>query len=395
MTSRRLARSFLVSGLTSRAGKAAPAVLAAVSLAAALLVGALAPGGAVAHAAGESAQVTTARTCPKARGPFHVAGTKVVGAGNRTFVPYGITVAGLANANYLGSIKLDQAKIGAIATFWCANTVRLQIGQNNLVGAGGRSFARGFLRAIEAEVTLAQDDGLVVVLNDQTEDVGFQPAPTSATVAFWKDLSRVYGHDPQVMFDLFNQPRVERQARCGLPSDWAFWKSGGRYKGKSYVGMQALVHDVHRDGARNVLWLEGPCFANSLAGLGPYRIDARNVVYAFQHPRGRHDGAQWFADFGWVLFQRVGPVVDAEWTNYAARKSECWSDAPTAVPAYLRYLQAHGIGLTAYQLKKGLLIQTAKLDDPTHIYTSGSRKWRCAGGLDEGIGSALLADYRR
>jgi hypothetical protein len=34
--------------------------------------------------------------------------------------------------------------------------------------------------------------------------------------------------------------------------------------------------------------------------------------------------------------------------------AECWTDAPTAVPNYLSYLQNHNIGMTAYQLAIGL-----------------------------------------
>jgi hypothetical protein len=337
---------------------------------------------------------TPAGSCQKARGPFHVRGTKIIGAHGERFIPAGLTVSGLANPTYLSTIPIDHAKIRATAGFWCANLVRLQVSQDTLVGGDGHSFSRRFLHAIEAEVTLAEKHGLVVVLNDQTEDVGFQPAPTRVTVIFWQDLSRVYGHDPQVMFDLFNQPRIERHARCGAGSDWAFWQRGGRYQRKAYVGMQALADDIRRDGARNVLWIEGPCFANSLSGLRSHRLSGRDIVYAFEHPRGPHDARQWYADFGWAVFRRAVAVVDAEWTNYAAAKSECWADAPEAVPAYLRYLRVAGIGLTAYQLKKGLLIRSANLDAPTRIYTSGRRKWRCSDNLDEGIGALLHADYR-
>jgi hypothetical protein len=379
MTSHRVARSVLVR-----------ARVAAFLMTAALLVSPLLPTGS-AHAA---IRTPAATSCPKARGPFSVSGTKIIGSHGKQFVPYGITVGGLANPGYVYSIPLDHAKIRATANYWCANTVRLQISQDTLVGGNGNSLSVRFLRAIEAEVTLAEKNGLVVVLNDQTENVGLQPAPTKVTVAFWKALTRVYGHDSQVMFDLFNQPRIEKQARCGLASDWSFWRKGGRFQGKIYVGMQSLVTGIRREGAKNVLWVEGPCFANSLGGLGSHQIIGRNVVYAFQHPRGAHDAAQWYADFGWVIFRHLAPVVDAEWTNYAANKSECWPDAPKAAPAYLRYLEVRGIGITADQLKKGLLIQSTNLDDPTHIYTSGPRKWRCANNLDEGIGTLLLAEYR-
>ena len=337
----------------------------------------------------------TAGACGKARGPFHARGTKVIGAHGRLFVPYGITVPGLGNSGYRPFIPLDDAKIRATATSWCANTVRLQIGQANLVGLNGKGFSRSFLRAVEGEVKVAEKSHLVAVLTAQTEDAGKQPAPTRATVNFWKDLSRVYRHDPQVIFDLFNQPRISTQTRCGNARDWRLWHTGGKFQRHSYVGMQALVRDVRADGASNLLWVEGPCFANSLSKLASHLIKGRNIVYAFQHPHGTHDAAQWYADFGWVVFRRVGPVVDAEWTNYAAAKSECWPDAPTAVPAFLRYLARHGIGLTGYQLKKGLLIRTTNLADPTRIDTSGRGKWRCAGGLDEGAGADLMNWFRR
>ncbi len=349
---------------------------------------------AVTQAAPAGRPARPATSCPKARGPFHVTRTQMTGRKKTQFVPAGITVAGLANPGYQASIPVDHAKIMATAGFWCANTVRLQLSQDTLVGGNGNAFSKRYLKAIEAEVKLAEKLGLVVVLNDQTEDVGFQLMPTKVTVAFWKVLSRVYGHDPQIMFDLFNQPRVEKQSRCGLNSDWSFWRKGGHFQGKSYLGMQALADDVRRDGAENVLWIEGPCFANSLSGLGSHRISGHDIVYAFQHPHGLHNAAQWYRDFGWVLFRHVGAVVDAEFTNYAANKSECWPDAPKAVPAFLRYLRVRGIGLTAYQLKDGLLIQSKNLDDPSHIDVSGKRKWRCSNNLDEGMGELLLAEYR-
>lgn len=358
-----------------------------------LMLGGTASGAVI--AAGHPITVPAAFACHSARGPFHVRGTKVVGAHGRVFVPYGITVPGLANTRYRPFIPLDDAKIKATATSWCANTVRLQIGQANLVGVSGRRFSASFLRAVEGEVKVAEKSHLVVVLNAQTVGAGNQPAPTSATVLFWKHLSHLYRHDPQVIFDLFNQPRVSTQARCGNARDWRLWHSGGKFLGHRYVGMQTLVHDVRAGGAGNVIWVEGPCFANSLRALGSHLIKGRNIVYAFEHPHGAHDAAQWYADFGWVQFRHVAPVVDAEWTNYAAAKSECWPDAPKAVPAFLRYLARRGIGLTGYQLKKGLLIRSANLADPTHISTSGRGKWRCANGLDEGAGADLMTWFRR
>lgn len=400
MPLRRKAKSELVRAAhQARATRARISALAA--LAAALLVASAPTATATAaptsggHGHQTRAPAVTRKACHKARGPFHVSGTRVIGAHGTTYIPYGITVPGLANADYKPFVPLDEAKIKATAGGWCANTVRLQIAPNNLVGENGHVFNRAFLNAIESEVRTAEKAGLVVVLNAQTEDVGDQPAPTQATANFWKDLSKVYPNDPQLIFDLFNQPRIFMQAACGDKADWSFWRRGGRFSGHAYLGMQTLVNDVRRDGAKEILWVEGPCFSNSLAGLNGHKITGGGIVYALQHPHGGHTRAQWYADFGWVIFTHVAPVVEAEWSNYASTKSECWPDAPKAVPAFLLYLHAHGIGLTAFQLKEGLLIRSKSLTDPTRIYTKGKAKWRCKNGLDEGIGLAIMTYYRQ
>jgi hypothetical protein len=348
--------------------------------------------------AGPGPAAAAGRTCATAQGPFHVAGTEVLSAGGRAYVPYGITVPGLANAAFRNYTALDDAKIKATAADWCANTVRLQVGQANLVGTSGTSYSSAFMSAIRAEVSLAESEHLVVVLNAQTETVGNQPAPTTATAVFWKDLVGAYGRDPQVVLDLFNEPRVATGGTCGNSRDWHFWQEGGTYRGASYLGMQALVTDVRQDGAANLLWVEGPCYAATLGRAGSHLITGGPLVYAVHHPAGSapHTSAEWYDDFGFLVNRKIAPVVDGEWTNYAsATNPECWTDAPTAVPNYLKYLQSHGIGMTGYQLADGLLIQSASLDDPTHIGTSGTKKWRCANGLDEGAGNQILNWYRQ
>jgi hypothetical protein len=81
------------------------------------------------------------------------------------------------------------------------------------------------------------------------------------------------------------------------------------------------------------------------------------VVYAFHHPAGQHNRAAWFAAFGYLINDRIAPVVDGEWTNYEPARASvpkpiptsCWTDAPQKIPVYLRYLRAHGVGLSGYQ----------------------------------------------
>ena len=53
------------------------------------------------------------------------------------------------------------------------------------------------------------------------------------------------------------------------------------------------------------------------------------------------------------------------------------------------------VGMTGYQLANGLLIESRNLSDPTHIYTAGTKKWRCAKGLNEGAGTLVMSWYKQ
>lgn len=360
-----------------------------------------APAAGAAGLRGAPAAATLA--CRKAQGPFRVRGTRVIGKGGKAFIPYGITVPGLFHPRGYDAQRRrrDDMKIKAAADSWCGNTVRLQISQNELVGPGA---LKGFLGDIEHEVQTAESLRLVVVLNDQTEtDPGNSPGPTQATLTFWRKLATRYHGDPQVIFDLFNEPRIKTGKVCGSTADWRAWQRGTG----SFVGMRGLVKDVLADeGSRpqNLLWVEGPCFAGTLARVTSFPvISSPLAVYVFHHPTGGHNARQWDSDFGYLVNRDIAPVVDGEWTNYTPPqlnmpKSECWQDAPTAVPAYLSYLGRHGIGMTGYELAKGLLIESDNLADPTKIRAD----WTCSASpdkinnpLDEGAGSLIMNWYKR
>jgi hypothetical protein len=98
-----------------------------------------------------------------------VHGSKVLDAGGQPFVSYGITVPGLQFMNWQKSRELDLEKIAAIADYWCANTVRLQLNQDDLLPPDGTGYDPAYLAAIESEVSMAEHYHLVVVLNDNTE----------------------------------------------------------------------------------------------------------------------------------------------------------------------------------------------------------------------------------
>ncbi len=382
-----------------------PGVLAVVVLSLAMVAGAVAAvGGAVAAITGTMAELTsvlagplvgatppTPQSCGKAVGPFTVHGTRVLGADGKLFISYGITVPDMQGPHWANFVTLDLEKIAAIADDWCANTVRLQLDQDNLIGPNGTSFNQAYLKAIEAEVSEAESDQLVVVLNDSTEFAAdnaslYQRGPGPGTEIFWKDMTALYGKDPQVVFDLFNEPRMYHPG-MSLAEKWQLWLNGGTFAGVFYpIGMAELAAYV-RDtlGARNLFWVEGPRYSLGFAGMVSEGavLHVSGVVYAAHHTIGAVNPDVWYAEFGYLVATGVGPVVDGEWTNYepapetsyAPAPGSCWPDAWTTVPEYLQYLLSHGIGLDAYQLQPGYLIKSyANLGDPTTI---NPRTWSC------------------
>ncbi len=366
-----------------------------------------------ASATGKSATRSTGSACGKAVGPFKVSGTRVLGANGKPFISYGLTAPGLQGEDWASQVLLDMERITAAADDWCANTVRLQLSQDDLLGPDGTGFSQGYMAAIESEVSLAESYGLVVVLNDETNlataaEQAVQRGPTPATEVFWKDLAKVYGDDPQVIFDLFNEPRMYSNG-MSQAQEWQLWLDGGTYDGTHYpFGMAQLAAYVRNTlDARNLFWIEGPNFSVSFAGMVQQHalLDVSGVVYAVHHPAGPEDPSSWDDDFGYLVTSGVAPVVDGEWTNYepaqtsypTSTPSSCWPDAPTAVPEYLQYLALYGIGLNAYTLQPGFLISSySNLAEPTTI---NATTWTCQSNAEpqpgQGAGSAVLAWFEQ
>src|SRR5689334_20751026 len=360
-----------------------------------------------------TAPTAAAGSCGTATGPFTVQGTQVLAGNGQAFVSYGTTVPGLQFLDWRTFTRVDLDKIEATARYWCANTVRLQLNQDNLVSPGGTGLNRAYLTAIETEVTAAEQHHLVVVLNDNTEFGSpavsrAQKGPTPATEVFWKDLAAVYGHDPQVIFDLFNEPRAYSPG-MPLAQMWQLWHDGGVVRGVSYpFGMAQLAQYVRSTlGAQNLFWIEGPNLSATFAGMVSQGalLKVSGVVYSVHHPAGAHDAASWDAGFGYLVTAGAAPVVDGEWTNYepapttgsSVPHSYCWPDAPVTVPAYLKYLAAHGIGLNVYQLQPGYMIKSYQDMSVPSAINAGT--WSCKSSREpqpgQGAGSLVLAWYQQ
>jgi hypothetical protein len=357
-------------------GRLAPILPLAISLVAALAAG---TGGTSTAGTRALPSARATASCHHEKGPFHVRGTVVTGSTGR-YIPYGINITGLAHTDYAAQLPQDEADITASADDWCANTVRFQVRQGNLVSPAGH-VSQAFLKAVTREVRFAENRGLIVVLNLQWQlDTAklAESMPTRRSEAFWSSLAAHFGGDPSVIFDIYNEP--EQFSACG----WAFWRNGGMCHGRHYLGMQALA-DYVRARAPNLFWIEGIGAGASLNDAWRYHITGDGPLeYSEHRPPGVHQPRTWDSVFGYIARGGHAPVVEGEWADYARPHAPwaCWDNAPVSAPRFLRYLRAGGFGLIMTLLVQGQLIQTANLDDPTRFRSN----WSCTRGLDQGVG---------
>jgi hypothetical protein len=179
----------------------------------------------------------------------------VLAKNGSVFISYGMTVSGLQEGNWTGLVTEDLVKIAATANDWCANTIRIQVNQDLLLGPTATTFDPEYMAAIESEVSLAESYHLVVVLNDQTN---FSPAyghyrrADAGDRGLLEGHDQVYGHDPQVI-----RP-VQRAAdvRAPMPDPpWRLWLNGGTFKGCATrsAWRPRRVRSVHGGRAQPVL----------------------------------------------------------------------------------------------------------------------------------------------
>ncbi len=331
-------------------------------------------------------------------GQLNVVGNHIVTGNGKLFIPEGISIyGGLEDSDYNENVANIRAQIIAAAKYWHANTVRLQIAESNLLNnpTPGKTYNEHFLEAIISQVKLIRSLNMAVVLNDQTEFTNNTPSPTTTTVKFWNVLAHTFKNSPYIIFDLFNEPRLNQFLTTsnkftphrgfvpfGLPTRkhfthryfqassstiWNVWKYGGEFNGAEYVGTQTLVNQIRGYGAKNLIWVEGPNEARELPSK-KYLIQGSNIEYSIHHP-DLNKPSSW-AEIGNLA--EIAPVVDGEWAQYQSPWTECFSTAYTNAPLYLNYLHAHGVGIIAWSLQAGSLVRGGRFARPSNLNSPNS-----------------------
>lgn len=340
----------------------------------------LAPGHALAARRGAAA-----RTVPAARqkdsfrflpyfafgqGPYSVRGNQVVDFAGRPYTFHGVTRDGLEysctgvgpmDAQHLAYMGHGPDKAGV--TYWNANTIRLPLSESFwLYGAQRQKCtAQQYQALVHKTVSTLVDQGMNVMLDLHWVDADRQSLggggpwalPDADSVTFWQQVASAYRDNPNVIFELYNEPHPTSwqcwysQSLCSKPitdtvfSDDCHCKLTLTYQS---VGMRQLLDAVRGTGAQNIVIVAGINWGFDLSKVTNYDLPGGNIVYdTHPYPYDEKQAASWDSFFGNLSDDY--PVISAENGQY-----DCKSD-------YMRklydYFDQHNIGWIGWAWSQG------------------------------------------
>jgi endoglucanase len=292
------------------------------------------------------------------------------------WVPNGFTLVGYVAPKghargpaYRNARKLQGERLLGQARGLGANTLRFQVSQPGLDPESPIYDAK-YLEEIIHAVREARDKQFAVVLSMQWQRpsglAGQSKMPSRSTLRAWQQLAPAFANDSFVMLELFNEPGMWDRN----PKAWQEWCRG----------MQTLVDEVRRKGARNVLILDGLKFSHVLAGAPQIDDPLHQLAYAV-HPYINKDTDgpdKWRRQ--WGDFARSHPVLITEW-NATSKLAHCQPGAPAISRELIEYVRDRHIGLILWALD----LRSTVLDDNGPI---GFRDFKCG---RSGAGAAQMA----
>jgi endoglucanase len=267
--------------------------------------------------------------------------------------------------------SFGQAELDFARSFH-ANTLRFVVSQPALDPDSGDDadscpfYDPNYLGDLVGAIETARRDGFVVMImmqdEDETGDSKQAPLPIEETERDWDRLTRVFGGDRGVVFELYNEPDLDAS-----PSNWQLWLNGGELDGASYLGMQTLIDRLRGEGSQNVFVLDGLAIEVPVPGTSKTQREAAEtlenvplaadpldrVVYAvhpYQH--GLSGESNWEDDFGTP--SETIPVWADEWS------------APTELALGLGTLQSYqvAVDLLNFLREHSIPLSTGAIDDP-------------------------------
>ncbi|MHB1865293.1 MAG: cellulase family glycosylhydrolase [Candidatus Saccharimonadales bacterium] len=310
-------------------------------------------------------------------GPYRVVGNQILAANNNRFIPYGFVLecmAVQAPVNQLcqkgtnGATVSGMAQVEAARNYWDATALRFQVSRCTLYSQS--PYNSNYLNLVDTMVNETNKLGMVAIVTLQEEqcDSKTKPFPDATSVTFWNFMANHFKNNPNVFFDLFNEPRLQVGGSVTENDVWNIWQNGGYVNqppvNDTFVGMQTLVNDIRGLGANNIIIAESNNFDHDLTQIMTHLLKGSNIAYGVEPNPGKHNTTEssWNQNFGQYT-NKIPILSEAFLDNYG--RGNCSPDSPTVVPQLLPYLASHGMGVLAWTLESGLYIINGNLDQPT------------------------------
>jgi hypothetical protein len=296
------------------------------------------------------------RTFDPKLGPMclHTKGKKVLDAGGKPVWLYGVNIASLEWST--GGENIEESVNRAIND-WKVNLIRLPLAQDYWFGKttnqtdGGAAY-----RILVDKLVDACAAGRVYINLDlhwsdcgrwvnEGGTLGQHSMPDKNSITFWQDMATRYKNQPNVIFDLYNEPH---------DVSFAIWRDGGtvtekpdrKKPGQAKVvyegaGLQMLYDAVRATGATNVVAVAGLDWGYDLSGvLRGYAVKGSNLIYETHPYQEKKNWDKCFGETSWKY-----PVYMGEW-GFGKRNTNGLGYAQNL----MQYAQKHKLHWTAWDL---------------------------------------------
>jgi endoglucanase len=314
-------------------------------------------GNTVVHDGGNHAQEAGASSGPDAgspadagittAAPYKVMGAQILDRNGHTHLFRGLDRPSL---EWSCSGDITEIDYQTMAQAWHANVVRLPLNQDCWIqDSTNQAYDSGYQGIVDAQVRWAKKYNMDIILDLHWSDkgdygVGYHCLNTSGancqqdmadahSVTFWQQVASKYKNDPQVLFELYNEPKVGGYSPSA--ANWDTWLNGGMSSGFAVHGMQELYSTVRNAGADNLVIVGGLDWSFDLSGVASHAVMGTNIVYN-THVYNQNPESSWYSSFAYLAANY--PVIATEFGDHSG---SCSTKLNTD---FTSYAEANAVG---------------------------------------------------
>jgi endoglucanase len=284
---------------------------------------------------------------PTTTAPYHVQGAQILDRNGRPHLFRGLDRPSLEWSCGGDIVETDYQ---TMAQVWHANVVRLPLNQDCWIqDANNRAYDPSYSAVVDEQVMWAKKYNMDVILDLHWSDrgdyaVGYncvqasnsncqQDMADAHSVIFWQQVAARYKNEPQVIFELYNEPKIGGY----MPSttNWDTWLNGGTSSSFAVHGMQELYTAVRNAGANNLVIVGGLAWSFDLSGVSSHAVAGTDIIYN-THVYNQNPASTWFAKFGSLA--AMYPIIATEFGDHSG------SCSTGVVTDFTNYAKGNAVG---------------------------------------------------